>query len=87
MARREVTGRKSGKSDPAPSSKIITVDPAAYTIPEFCKAHRFSESMYFKMKVQGLAPREMHVGSRTLITFEAAADWRRARETTADVVA
>ena len=38
--------------------------------------------MYYKMKKQdrSLVPREMNVGTRTLITFEAAADWRAERE-------
>jgi hypothetical protein len=32
------------------------------------------------MKKQGLTPREMKVGTRRLITIEAAAEWRAARE-------
>lgn len=54
---------------------------AAYSIAEFCAAHRLSESMYFKMRNQGLGPDEMSVGSRRIISFEAAERWRRARET------
>ena len=54
--------------------------PAAYTIPTLCAAHHLSESFYFKLKNMGLGPREMRVGARVLITFEAAADWRRERE-------
>jgi hypothetical protein len=55
--------------------------PAAwYSIREFCQAHRLSISMYFKLKAQGLAPRELAVGSRRYISFESAADWRRERE-------
>jgi hypothetical protein len=38
--------------------------------------------MYFKMKGLGLGPREMRVGRRVLITFEAAAEWRAQREVT-----
>jgi hypothetical protein len=52
----------------------------AYTIKEFCAAHGISQSMYFKMKQQGLAPVEMEVGTRRLISLEAAAEWRRKRE-------
>ena len=52
----------------------------ALSIPEFCAAHGFSEGMYYKMRKQGVTPREMKVGTRTLITFEAAADWRTERE-------
>ena len=52
------------------------------SIPEFCEAHGISEGMFYKMKKQnrGLTPREMKVGTRTLITFEAAAEWRAERE-------
>jgi hypothetical protein len=53
---------------------------AAYSIREFCAAHRLSESMFFKLRNQGLGPAEMSVGSRRIISFEAAARWRRARE-------
>jgi hypothetical protein len=53
---------------------------AAYSIREFCEAHRLSESMYFKLRNQGLGPDEMSVGSRRIISFEAAERWRRARE-------
>jgi hypothetical protein len=67
MARPEVTGRK-------------VLDQAAFTIAEFCSAHRISQSMYFKMRNLGLGPREMAVGSRRLISQEAAAEWRKARE-------
>ena len=36
--------------------------------------------MYFKMRAQGLGPREMIVGTRKLISQEAASEWRAARE-------
>ncbi len=52
----------------------------ALSIPEFCAAHGFSEGMYYKMRKQGLTPGEMKVGTRTLITIEAAATWRAERE-------
>jgi hypothetical protein len=73
MARPEVTGRR------------VTADQliAAFSIREFCAAHRISQSMYFKMRAMGLGPREMAVGSRRLISHEAAAEWRKAREAAA----
>jgi hypothetical protein len=52
-----------------------------FSIPEFCVAHRISDAMYFKLKQQGLGPTEMVVGGRRLISVEAAARWRKARET------
>jgi len=57
--------------------------PAAYSIVEFCAAHRLSPAMYFKLKAAGLGPRTMEVVARTLISVEAAADWRREREAAA----
>ena len=52
----------------------------ALSIPEFCEAHGISEGFFYKLKKQGEGPREMKVGARTLITFESAAEWRRAQE-------
>jgi hypothetical protein len=52
----------------------------AQSIGSFCRRNGISESFYFKLKAQGLGPREMRLGSRVLITREAAAAWRRQRE-------
>jgi hypothetical protein len=56
------------------------IEVMADTIPQFCQRHRFSVPFYYKLRLQGLAPREMRVGKRVLITNESAADWRRERE-------
>ena len=69
MVRPEVTGRKP-----------VTDQALALSIAGFCRAHGISESMYFKMRAQGLGPREMIVGTRKLISQEAASEWRAARE-------
>jgi hypothetical protein len=58
----------------------MMVAPAAYSIPEFCIAHRISEMTFFRLKRLGLGPRTMKVLNRTIITYEAAADWRREGE-------
>jgi hypothetical protein len=63
------------------------VAPACYTIRTFCIAHHLSEAMYFKAREMGIGPREMRVGTRVLITFEAAADWRAERERAAATAA
>jgi len=70
MARPEITGRK----------KRSNVGLAAYSIEEFCQAHGISIDLYFKLQRQGLGPKTLKAGSRTLISVEAAAEWRRARE-------
>ena len=53
---------------------------AAFTVPEFCAAHRISVAKYYEMKKEGWGPVEMEVGRRRLISYEAASVWRRARE-------
>ena len=63
-----------------PSATVPPTPRLALSIPEFCKAHGISEGLFYKLKKQGEGPREMKVGARTLITFESAAEWRRARE-------
>ena len=79
MARGEITGKKSMQApipQAAASAYARDVDSAVL------HAHNISEGMYYKMKKQNrsLIPREMKVGTRTLITFEAAAKWRAERE-------
>jgi hypothetical protein len=51
----------------------------AYSIAEFCRRHGISESFYHKLNKQGLGPRTLHLGARTLITKESAEEWRRQR--------
>jgi hypothetical protein len=75
MARPEVTGKKlTSLESETPPPRM------AFSIREFCYSHNISEDFYFKLKRQGQGPVEMKVGTRTLISIEAAADWRRARE-------
>jgi hypothetical protein len=56
---------------------------ACYSVDEFCSAHAISRAMFYKLRAGGKAPRTMSVGSRTLISYEAAADWRRLCESEA----
>jgi hypothetical protein len=53
---------------------------AAFTVPEFCEAHRISQAKYYEMKKEGWGPVEMEIGRRRLISYEAASVWRRERE-------
>jgi hypothetical protein len=62
---------------------IETVAPcerAAFTVAEFCAAHRVSRSSLYKAWAQGTGPRYLRNGKKVLITIEAARDWRRERE-------
>lgn len=53
---------------------------AAFTIAEFCEAHRISKEHLHRLWRNGEGPRRMQVGRRVLITAEAAADWRKQLE-------
>jgi hypothetical protein len=55
------------------------LDRAAYSIPEFCAAHRFSKSHYYALRRRGLGPAETRLGVRVVISVEAATRWRKAR--------
>jgi hypothetical protein len=57
---------------------------AAYTVNEFCAAHRISRAKLYQLWAAGLGPRFMHVGTKRIISIEAAADWRRAGEAIAE---
>ena len=76
MARQGVTGRKNNIAKP-------DVPRAAYTIPEFCITHRMSESMYYKIRAEGLGPREAAL-TKVIITLESAAEWRKRMEAVAE---
>lgn len=52
----------------------------AMTVDEFLRAHRISRSLFYRLCREGQGPALMHVGSRTMISDEAAAAWRRERE-------
>jgi len=75
MARGEITGKKPARRPTKRSGR-----PLAMSIRVFCALHGISEDMFYKMKREGWGPATMKVGSRTLISHEAAADWRRERE-------
>lgn len=60
--------------------EINATPPAAYSVPGFCKSHGISRSFLYLLWRERRGPRAMRVGGRTLISAEAAADWRRAME-------
>ncbi len=73
------------RNEPVTASAEPEVPRAAYTLKEFCAAHRISVPMYFKLREAGLGPREMRALRKVTISVEAAADWRREREKGATV--
>lgn len=58
----------------------------ALSVADFCTAHDITRPTFYEMLKRGIGPRIMKVGSRTLISVEAAADWRRAMEDGAQVL-
>ncbi|WP_338689607.1 hypothetical protein V5279_26820 [Bradyrhizobium sp. 26S5] len=53
-------------------------DADAYSIDEFCKRHRISVQLFYKFRDD--MPATFNVGSRVLVSREAAARWRAERE-------
>jgi hypothetical protein len=60
---------------------LDTIDPdtAADPIPEFCRQHRLSVALYYKLPKEQ-RPREIQIGRKKPITREAAAEWRHRME-------
>jgi predicted DNA-binding transcriptional regulator AlpA len=56
------------------------VERRAFTLNGFCEAHGISRAMFYKLLKAGQAPRFAKIGSKILITTEAAAEWLRERE-------
>jgi hypothetical protein len=78
--------RANSKDDPEDGLKSIAeaikgiaqnMDLDAYSIEAFCARHSISVPLYYKLRKDGLTPREMSAGARVLITKESAAEWRR----------
>ena len=52
----------------------------AFSVTDFCAAHSLSRGKFYGLLKLGLGPRIMKVGRRTLVSREAAADWRHDME-------
>jgi len=75
MARPEVTGRKMAVANHEPAALD---DADAYTVEEFCRRNRISVQAFYKHS--SLMPNSFYVGTRRLISREAATRWRAERE-------
>ncbi len=53
---------------------------AAFSVADFCREHGISRAFFYKLLLEGCGPRVMKVGRRTLISREAAEQWRRRME-------
>ncbi len=56
------------------------MDQLAFSIPDFCASHGITRGFLYQLWQRGLGPTRMKVGKRTLISVEAAAEWRRQME-------
>ena len=56
------------------------IESPVMTVMEFCEAHKFSPAFLYKLWKAGTGPRSVKIGRRRLITYEAAAEWRRLME-------
>ncbi|QHO78642.1 hypothetical protein ACH79_06405 [Bradyrhizobium sp. CCBAU 051011] len=70
MSRKKATAR----TEPA----AFVDDADAYSIEEFCRRHRLSVQLFYKLKDE--MPRTFNIVKRRLISREAAARWRAERE-------
>ena len=75
--KRKTRARPQARAPPAsPGAEVC-----AYSISEFCRVHGgISQSYFHALVARGKGPKLMKVGARTLISIEAAAEWRRAQE-------
>ena len=51
-----------------------------HTVPAFCADNSLSRSLFYRLVKEGRGPRLAKVGRRTLISAEAAAEWRARME-------
>ena len=63
-----------------PSPQPLLAEMLAFSIPEFCRRHGISRAHFYNLWKSGDAPTVMRVGRRTLISTEAATEWRRRME-------
>jgi hypothetical protein len=84
MARDEVIGRKAGIVESmGQDARGIRGSPQihdfdAYSIAEFCRRHGVSVQLFYKMRDE--MPATFRLGSRVLVSREAAVAWRAKRE-------
>jgi predicted DNA-binding transcriptional regulator AlpA len=62
------------------SAQATIAETSAYTVDEFCQAHRFSRSTFYSLLKTGQGPVVMKVSGRLFVSAEAAAAWRRRME-------
>ena len=56
----------------------------ALAVAQFCERHNLCRATFYNLLRTGRGPRIMKVGARTLISVEAAEEWRRRMEQLAE---
>jgi hypothetical protein len=54
--------------------------PALFSVEQFCADHGICRAFYYKLRRQGRGPAEIKLGTRTMVSVESAAAWRRRME-------
>ena len=68
------------KIDDNTNAGVTTTPVMMFSVPDFCRAHSISKSMLYKEVKANRGPRLSKCGARTLISVDAAAEWRRELE-------
>ena len=55
---------------------------STYSVLDFCREHGISRGLFYSLLREGRGPRIIKAGRRTLISQEAAEEWRRRMECT-----
>jgi hypothetical protein len=87
MARPEITGRKTeqnaavikkkGKKSERQRRPLPPRQPGDdYTVQEFCRKRRFTESFFHKLRSLGLGPKVRQTGARVTISEQADGEWQ-----------
>jgi predicted DNA-binding transcriptional regulator AlpA len=51
-----------------------------FSVPAFCADHSLSRSLFYRLVKEGRGPRLTKIARRTLVSAEAAAEWRTRME-------
>jgi predicted DNA-binding transcriptional regulator AlpA len=60
------------------------LNPRALSIRSFCLVYDISPATFFRMQREGWGPKVMKIGHKSLISMEAADEWRQERERTSN---
>ena len=54
----------------------MDMDTKVFTVQQFCDNYQIGRNLFYKMVASGTGPALMKVGRRTLISLQAANEWR-----------